>query len=278
VTHAETRAEAIEAQARALDSFVIDGIRHNIPFLASLHQHPRWRSGNISTGFIAEEYPDGFAPLEAKGNDAFIIAAVAAAVDHVLNERKRKISGQLKHGNAVEFDRDRSVLLGKSRLDIHIEPGKDNAGNPTLVVSFDKGPTHVLASDWVPGVAVWQGTVDGEKKAVQVRAIPNGFQLSHRGVTVDARVYTRREAELAALMPEKKAADTSKTLLCPMPGLVKAIYVTVGQEVRAGEPLCMVEAMKMENVLRAEKDVKVKTLKAKEGDSLAVDEVIIEFE
>ena len=124
---------------------------------------------------------------------------------------------------------------------------------------------------------MWRGFVDGEAAAVQVRPILNGFLLAHRGVSVEARVYTRREAELAALMPEKRGADTSKSLLCPMPGLVKAIMVVEGQEVKSGEALCMVEAMKMENVLRAERDVTVKKIAAREGDSLAVDAVIMEF-
>ena len=139
------------------------------------------------------------------------------------------------------------------------------------------GHAHRLESDWVPGEPVWNGLIDGEKIAVQVRPILNGFEIAHAGVTVEARVFTRRESELFALMPEKKIADTSKSLLCPMPGLVKALYVAEGQEVKAGDPLAMVEAMKMENVLRAERDVTVKAMKCKEGDSLAVDAVIMEF-
>jgi propionyl-CoA carboxylase alpha chain len=134
-----------------------------------------------------------------------------------------------------------------------------------------------VVSGWRPGESVWSGTVGSEMIAVQVRTILNGVRLSHGGAETEARVYTRREAELAALMPEKQPADTSRFLLCPMPGLVKSIAVAVGQEVKAGETLAVVEAMKMENVLRAEKDVTVKTLKAKPGDSLAVDAVIMEF-
>ena len=273
VTHGPDRLTAIDAQAVALDSFVIDGIRHNIPFLASLMQHPRWRSGALSTGFIAEEYPNGFAPLVAEGESAHVMAAVAAAVDHLMNERKRQITGQMQTSHVVSFARERSVLLGKQRFDVTLDEGDEG-----LLVRFDaSGHAHELVSDWAPGNPVWHGTVDGEEKAVQVRPILNGYMLAHRGVSIDARVYTRREAELVALMPEKKEADTSKSLLCPMPGLVKAVYVTVGQEVKAGEPLCMVEAMKMENVLRAERDVTVKKVNAKEGDSLAVDAVIMEF-
>jgi len=273
VTHAGDRITAIEAMANALDEFVIDGIRHNIPFLSSLMQHPRWRSGNISTAFIAEEYPEGFKPLKAEGDVALRMAAVAAFVDNLGNDRKRQISGQMKVYKPVVFEDKRSVLLDKTRYDAHVD-----SGDGTLLVRFDDvGIAHRLESDWAPGLPVWVGLIDGEKVAVQVRAILNGYEISHAGVTVEARVFTRREAELFALMPEKKIADTSRFLLCPMPGLVKNIYVKEGQEVKVGDPLAMVEAMKMENVLRAERDVTVKALKAKEGDSLAVDAVIIEF-
>jgi propionyl-CoA carboxylase alpha chain len=274
VTHANDRLTAIEAQGRALDEFYIDGIRHNIPFLSSLMQHPRWKSGQLSTGFIAEEYPEGFSPLKAEGEVAHVLVAVAAHVDHVMNERKRAISGQLQTQRGVTFERARSVMLGKTRFDIEIE-----AGDETLLVRFADaaGHAHHLESDWAPGTKVWRGLVDDDLTAVQVRPILNGFLLSHQGVSIEARVFTRREAELFALMPEKKAADTSKVLLCPMPGLVKQLLVVEGQEVKAGEALCMVEAMKMENVLRAEKDVTVKKVNAKEGDSLAVDAVIMEF-
>ena len=274
VTHANDRLTAIEAQGRALDEFYIDGIRHNIPFLSSLMQHPRWKSGQLSTGFIAEEYPEGFSPLKAEGEVAHVLVAVAAHVDHVMNERKRAISGQLQTQRGVTFERARSVMLGKTRFDIEIE-----AGDETLLVRFADaaGHAHHLESDWAPGTSVWRGLVDDDLTAVQVRPILNGFLLSHQGVSIEARVFTRREAELFALMPEKKAADTSKVLLCPMPGLVKQLLVVEGQEVKAGEALCMVEAMKMENVLRAEKDVTVKKVNAKEGDSLAVDAVIMEF-
>ena len=274
VTHAGDRLTAIEAQARALDDFVIEGIRHNIPFLSSLMQHPRWREARLSTGFIAEEYPDGFAPLVAEGETAHVMAAIAAAADHVMNERKRQISGQMQTQRPVSFERARTVMLGKARFDVTL-----NEGDGALLVRFDDESLHAhhLVSDWAPGQFVWRGTVDDDPVSCQVFPILNGLELAHRGVRVAARVYTRREAELATLMPEKKAADTSKKLLCPMPGLVKAMLVNVGQEVKAGEALCMVEAMKMENVLRAERDVTVSKIHAAEGDSLAVDAVIMEF-
>jgi propionyl-CoA carboxylase alpha chain len=272
VTHAPTRLEAIQAQARALDAFVIDGIRHNIPFLSSLMQHERWQAGRLSTGFIKEEYPDGFSPLRAEGEVAHRIAAVAAAIDHVLNMRKREISGQMRTQRSVTFQEEHTVVLKDQSFDLVMTSGSDD-----FAVAFAGGHVHRLVSDWTPGEPVWQGQIEGLEIAVQVRPIQNGFVLSHAGVTIEAHVYTRREAELIRLMPEKVAADTSRFLLCPMPGLVKAIYVVEGQEMKAGEPLCMVEAMKMENVLLAERDVTVKKINAKEGDSLAVDAVILEF-
>jgi propionyl-CoA carboxylase alpha chain len=146
-----------------------------------------------------------------------------------------------------------------------------------MLLVTDEGRRLAVRSTWIPGQPVWTGTVGGEAVAMQVRPILNGVALSHAGTSAEVRVYTRREAELAALMPERLEADTGKQLLCPMPGLVKAISVTAGQEIKAGEPLCIVEAMKMENVLRAERDGTVAKIHAKEGDSLAVDAVILEF-
>src|SRR5271169_4541724 len=272
VTHASNRLAAIEAQAQALDAFVIDGIRHNIPFLSALMQNERWRDGRLSTAFIAEEYPDGFRPLKPIGETAHRLAAIAAFVDHRLNQRKRAISGQLRAPSHVSFQRDRAAMLGEDRYDLEVvQRGEE------LDIVLAEGRTLRVASSWAPGEPVWAGAVDGKKFCVQVRPILNGFALAHQGVDVEARVYTRREAELVALMPAKKVADASKALLCPMPGLVKAILVGEGQELKAGEALCMVEAMKMENVLRAERDVTVKKILAKEGDSLAVDAVIMEF-
>ena len=271
VTHAPDRLAAIDAQATALDEFVIDGIRHNIPFLSALMQHPRWREGRLSTGFIAEEYPDGFHQLAPRGETERRLAVAAALIDHTLNERKRRISGQLREPEQVRFELKRVVAMGLSRIELEIAPGK-----PVAIV-FADGRKVEVHSDWKPGDPLWRGAIDGAGFAVQARPILNGYALSHAGVSVDARVYTRREAQLAALMIEHKGADASRFLLCPMPGLVKAIAVKVGQEVKAGDQLCIVEAMKMENVLAAERDATVKAILAKEGDSLAVDAVIMEF-
>jgi len=273
VTHATTRSAAIAAQSDALDAFVIDGIRHNVPFLAALMAHPRWQAGRLSTGFIAEEFPGGFHPQTPEGEPGEVLVAVAAAIDHVLGERKRSIAGQLR-GRTVTRESQRAVWLGDREIKLEIK-----RANGVIDVRFHEGKIGArrLVSDWKPGGSIWKGTINDQPVAVQVRAIPNGFALTYRGVEARAYVYTEREAGYARLMPAKKATDTGKQVLCPMPGLVVSIAVKEGQEVKAGETVAVVEAMKMENVLRAEIDGMVKKINAKPGDSLAVDAVILEF-
>ncbi len=273
VTHAPTRLEAIDSQARALDAFAIDGIRHNIPFLSVLMRHPRWRSGALSTGFIAEEFPQGFALPEPEGDIARAMAAVAAAIDNKLNTRRRAISGQMSASQHPRMATHRVIQLGAQRF----EAGAVADGARTAVIFAGEATPIVLDSEWRPGQPVWQGLIDGQPVAMQVRTVVNGVMLAHAGAFARAVIYTAREAELLSLMPEKARADTSKTLLCPMPGLVKAVFVTPGQEVKAGDSLAIVEAMKMENVLRAEKDAVVKTVHAAIGQSLPVDAVMMEF-
>jgi len=277
VTHAPTRAAAIEAQAGALDAFYIDGIQHNMPFLAAMMQHPRWRSGKLSTGFIKEEFPDGFEPRAPEGADLITLAAVAGAIDHLGNARRRDITHQMA-GRSISFAKRRIVKVGDATVKLEAM-GAIPGPYYISILNDDGEPTKTLeiTSEWWPGEPVWHGTVEGADVAVQVRPIANGMLLSYRGMQAPTFVYTEREAELAALMPVKVAADMSKYLLCPMPGLVKAINVTEGQDVKAGDALAVVEAMKMENILKAERDGKVKKISAQAGDSLAVDAVIIEF-
>jgi propionyl-CoA carboxylase alpha chain len=275
VTHGPTREAAIAAQATALDGFYIDGIRHNIPFLAALMQHPRWQAGKLSTSFISEEFPNGFTSPVPDGATARTIAAVAAAIDHAMGERRRRISGQMS-GRPVVRERLRSVWLGG--VEIRLAVAREARGiGVRFIEPAGEGPVGLLASIWQPGDPVWQGTIDGVAVAVQVRPVLNGFQLFHRGIEEKVFVYTASESAAARLMPAKVVADAGKKLLCPMPGLVVAIAVAPGQEVKAGETLAVVEAMKMENVLRAERDGTVKAVYAKKGDTLAVDAVILEF-
>jgi propionyl-CoA carboxylase alpha chain len=276
VTHAPSRAAAIEAQATALDSFYIDGIRHNIPFLSALMHHPRWREGNLSTGFIAEEFPKGFAARTPEGEIARRLAAVAAAIDHVLGERKRQISGQMI-GRPVKRERRRAVWLERNEIALDVTREADDIAVRFIGVDGAPGNRHHLVSLWKPGDPVWQGTIDGHLVAMQVRPIANGFRLAHQGFEVAVNVFTEQEAAAARLMPVKTAVDTGKKLLCPMPGLVVSIAVSEGQEVKAGETLAVVEAMKMQNVLRAERDGTVKKIHAAAGATLAVDALILEF-
>jgi propionyl-CoA carboxylase alpha chain len=272
ITHAPSRKAAIVAQTEALDGFVIDGPRDNIPFLAALMQRRRWQEGKLSTTFLAREFPNGFHPLGATGNTARVLAGVAAAVDHVLGERKRGISGQ-RRGRPVERERRRAVRLGEREIVLDIARKAE-----ALAVRFaGENNLLVLRSGWKAGDPVWSGTVDGKAISVQVRPVLNGFDLCHRGIETRAYVYTEREAAAARLMPTKQAVDSGKALRCPMPGVVVSIAVAEGQEVKAGETLAVVEAMKMENVLRAERDGVVKAIKVKPGESLAVDAVIMEF-
>ena len=277
ITFAPTRAAAIELQAAALDRFAIDGVRHNIPFLSALMQHPRWREGRLSTGFIAEEYPEGFHLPPPEGEGAMLLAAVAAAVDHRLAARKQKISGQLGRSRA-KAETEHVVRLGDR------EYTTETNDEGVTIVRFGDGkqgkrpPVRLpVESTWKPGQVVWCGTVGKRELAVQVRPLANGFRLQWRGTEVDARVMTPREAAYARLMPEKRAADSFQFVRSPMPGLVLSVAVKEGQAVKAGEALAVVEAMKMENVLRADHDGTVKKLHAKPGDSVAVDAVILEF-
>jgi propionyl-CoA carboxylase alpha chain len=260
-THAPTRGDAILAMATALDGFYIEGIQHNVPFLSAIMQNRRWITGTLSTGFIAEEFPEGFQGTELTPELFATLSKVATVLDHIENRRKRKINTQI-NGHIARHANQRIVRLGQEWHDVEIT-----------------AETNYIADQcgWSPGNPVFRGEISGQDVTVQVRRILNGYRLSHHGVTVDAYVFTRREAELVKLMPEKAAADTSKKLLCPMPGLVIAISVGEGQEVKTGEPLAIVEAMKMENILRADRDVIVKKVNAKKGDSLAVDAVIMEF-
>jgi propionyl-CoA carboxylase alpha chain len=273
IAHAADRPAAIKAQAQALDSFFIEGVITNTVFLAAVIASKRFHAGELSTGFIAEEYPHGFAPLALEGEMARRLASVATAADHVMNERRRAISGQMHAANQARPSCERSVMLGKARYDVRL----DDTANGVAVRFEANGHAHLCVSNWTPGNPVWEGTIDGERVAVQLHPILNGYRLAHGGAVAAAHVYTRREADLAALMPEKKAASGSNVLRSPMPALVKSIEVTAGQAVKSGETLCVIEAMKMETVLRAEHDVTVKQINVKPGESVAVDAVIMTF-
>ncbi len=273
VTHGPDRESATKHMSQALDAFHIEGIGHNIPFLAAVMAHPRWISGDISTAFIEQEFPDGFDGLEPDEHDIRTLASVAATMDHLSNTRRREITHQMD-GQFVLFADERVVVLGDKRLPITV-----NRETDVVLVTFEDDDEDVeVISEWIPGHAVWTGTINSQPYAVQVEAILNGYRLVHRGIKADAYVYTMREAELQALMPEKVVPDTSGFLLCPMPGTIISISVSEGQAVKSGEALCVVEAMKMENVLRSERDGVIAKIHPQAGDNLAVDDVILEYE
>jgi propionyl-CoA carboxylase alpha chain len=278
VTHAPKRLQAIEQMGSALDAFAIDGFRHNIPFLAVLMRNERWKEGRLSTKFIAEEFPEGFKPPQPVGEVRDTLVAVAASIDRLSNDRRRAITQQM-HGEAVRFAETRIVELGEEKIRATVKDEADDCMSVTLggKRTGEKERRVELASSWWFGAPVWEGTVNGKRVAVQVRPVLNGVLLTYQGVEAQARVLTARETELMGQMPVKAKPDTSKFLLCPMPGLVVSLAVSEGQEVAAGDALCVVEAMKMENVLKAERDAKVTKIRAKPGDSLNVDAVILEF-
>jgi propionyl-CoA carboxylase alpha subunit len=272
VTHAADRSRAIAEMSGALDRFVIQGVSHNIPFLSAVMNNDRWKSGRLSTGFIDKEFPGGFAGATRDNRLTARLIGVAVSLDFAENERRRKLSGQLG-GQALVHSANRLVKLNGEWHAAKVNPQESG-----LRVIVDGTSTFVVEGCWSPEDLRWTGTIDGQSAGMQVERLGNGFHLSHAGVTLTAQVYSERVAQLAKLIPAKTATDSSKALRCPMPGLVVAVSVTVGQEVKAGEAVAIIEAMKMQNILRAERDGRVKKLLVSPGDSLAVDAVIAEFE
>ncbi|MBS1303145.1 acetyl/propionyl/methylcrotonyl-CoA carboxylase subunit alpha [Loktanella sp. SALINAS62] len=270
-TWAPTRAAAIEEMRLALDSFELEGIGHNLPFLAAVMDHPKFTAGEMTTAFIEEEFPDGFAGVDLPHDALVRIAAATAAMHRIGEIRRTRITGRMNN-HERHVGADWNVTLQGESLD--------------AVIDADKGGAHVtigdrtlrVESDWLPGQPLATLTVDGTPLVLKVAKISGGFRVRHRGADIKVHVRTPRQAELARLMPVKQPADTSKLLLCPMPGLIVNVNVAVGDEVQDGQPLCTVEAMKMENILRAERKGIVSKINASAGDSLAVDDIIMEFE
>ena len=270
-TWAPTRAAAIEDMRVALDSFEVEGIGHNIPFLSAVYDHEKFTSGNMTTAFIEEEFPDGFDGVTLPDADLDRIAAATAAMYRVCEIRRSQISGRMDNHERV-VGTDWVVTLQDRAVSAVIAADKAGA-----TVTVD-GTDYRVESDWTPGQPLANLSVNGSPLVIKVDLISAGFRVRYRGATLPVHVRTPLQAELAALMPEKVAPDTSKLLLCPMPGLIVKVDVAVGDEVQEGQTLCTVEAMKMENILRAEKKGIVSKVNASAGDSLAVDDIILEFE
>ena len=266
ITWGATRDEAADLQVAALDRFEIEGLGHNIDFVSAIMQHPRFRSGDITTGFIAEEYPDGFHGAASTPELVKSLAAIAGFVATAEADRARHVDGQL--GDTLEPPSRWQVKIGDAVHDIEMIDGDMHVDGE----HFD------LSMEYDPGDRLIEAEVCDEELAVKILRTRMGFKLTTRGASHAARVLPGHIAHLADHMIGKIAPDLSKFLICPMPGLLTTLYVGVGDKVEAGQPLAVVEAMKMENILRAEKSGTVKLVNAQAGDSLAVDAVILEME
>ncbi|HMV19007.1 MAG TPA: acetyl-CoA carboxylase biotin carboxylase subunit [Rhodocyclaceae bacterium] len=275
IVHGATRDQAIARMRDALNGFVIRGISSNIPFQAALMQHPRFQSGIFDTGFIAKEYPKGFDASMVPHDDPALLVSVAAYVYRAYTDRSASVSGQLQGHERIVGDHWMVIRLSKDGNEHHPVVARPIDGG--YHVEY-KGESYELKSDWKLGESLFNGTCNGEPFTLQVERNRTRYSLYHWGTRADFMVMSARAAELLALMPEKLPPDLSKFLLSPMPGLLREVAVKVGQDVKAGEKLAVIEAMKMENILKAEQDCKVKSIVAAAGASLAVDEVIIEFE
>ena len=271
IVHGATREQAIERMRAALNGFVIRGISSNIPFQAALMQHPRFQAGNFTTAFIAEEYPKGFNASDVPHDDPALLLSVAGFVHRRYIDRAAKVGGQLP-GHELQVGDEWVVVRNGEQHPVTVIPAE---GGYDVIY---KGETLKIRSGWNLGEPLFSGTVNGEPFTMQVERHKLAYRLFHWGTQANLTVLRARAAEMLALMPEKQAPDMSKFLLSPMPGLLREVAVTVGQDVKAGEKLAVIEAMKMENILKAEQDGKVKKVSAAAGESLAVDQIIIEFE
>ena len=270
-TWAPNRAEAIEQMRIALDRFEVEGIGHNLPFLSAVMDHKKFVSGNITTAFIAEEFSEGFTGVDLNNDKIKQLAACAAAMNRVAEIRRTKVSGRMdNHERRVGDD-------WVVQIDGKVFPVFVSADTAGANVTFEDGTSIRVSGDWQPGKKLANMSANDDKLVIKIGKLTGGFRMRTRGADLRVLVRTPRQAELSKYMREKLLPDTSKLLLCPMPGLIVKIDVEVGQEVQEGQPLCTVEAMKMENILRAERNGIVAKINSNVGDSLAVDDVILEF-
>ena len=270
-TWAPNRAEAIEQMRIALDRFEVEGIGHNLPFLSAVMDHKKFVSGNITTAFIAEEFSEGFTGVDLNYDKIKQLAACAAAMNRVAEIRRTKVSGRMdNHERRVGDD-------WVVQIDGKVFPVFVSADTAGANVTFEDGTSIRVSGDWQPGKKLANMSANNDKLVIKIGKLTGGFRMRTRGADLRVLVRTPRQAELSKYMREKVPPDTSKLLLCPMPGLIVKVDVEVGQEVQEGQPLCTVEAMKMENILRAERKGIVAKINSHVGDSLAVDDVILEF-
>jgi propionyl-CoA carboxylase alpha chain len=261
-----TRDAAIDGMARALEDTHLQGVGHNVPFLAAVMDQPRFRSGHISTSYIKDEFPDGFHGLAPDRRQTDILIACAAAMNEILTELSGDPSART----------DWIVLIGPEAHGVSLSYDDDEA--LTLDLAGEDRALRLSDIDWRPGLAQFRAELDGRPFTAEVARVADGFVIRHRAAKARVRVLTPAIAALYARLPEKQAADTSKLVQSPMPGLVVAIPVAVGQEVKTGETVAIIEAMKMQNILKAERDGVVKAVSARAGDPVAADDVLVEFE
>jgi len=270
-TWAPDRAKAIEQMRIALDRFEVEGIGHNLPFLSAVMDHKKFISGKITTAFIAEEYSEGFSGVDLNDDEIKDLAACAAAMNRVAEIRRTKISGRMDNHERRVGDDWVVQIAGKVFL---VNVLADTAGANVI---FEDETSIRISGDWLPGKKLANMTAGNKNLVIKINKVTGGFRMRTRGADLKVLVRTPRQAELSKHMQEKLPPDTSKMLLCPMPGLLVKIDVEIGQEVQEGQPLCTVEAMKMENILRAERKGVVAKINSSVGDSLAVDDIILEF-
>lgn len=266
---APTRLAAIDGMGRALEDFHIEGLGQNIPFLAAVMDQERFRSGKISTNYIKDEFPDGFAGTAPTSEQLDILTAVGAAMQRVYAARARNYANGLVGAPRAEW----VVAVGHTKRRVRVS----GEGDVTVEMLDEARALSLTDIDWRPGKPVFKAALDGKAFTVQVAPAAEGFDIRHRAAKARVLVLTPRSADLHDKLPEKQAADTSKLVLSPMPGLVVSMDVTTGQQVREGEIVCVLEAMKMQNIIRAERDGVVKAVNAKGGDPVAADEVLVEF-
>ena len=271
-TWGHDRDQAITTMQDALDEYVIRGVRHNITFLAALISHPKFLRGDISTHFIAEEFPEGFKDTDVPLDDPALPIVVAGIVHRLYMDRAARISGQLS-GHERRVQDSWVVVIGEDYHQITVKPFQSDC---CYRVDYN-GHHYGVRTDWLFCQKLFHGSINGNRFCFQVTRNGIGYNLVHRGRLTEAKVLTPMAAELYRLMPRKAAADLSRFLLAPMPGLLVKLAVEEGQEVKAGDELAVIEAMKMENVLRAPMDGVIARTVASQGDSLSVDQVILEF-
>ena len=272
ITYGKTRDDAVEVHEMALDRLHIEGIQDNAPFLQAVLGQERFRSGEITTGYIAEEFPDGFSGVEADENSTKLIVAAAAYIHGTFKSRAANISGRMDHVQPLR--EDWTVIVDRTPIPVSLKMTQGEA-EITLMAFKEKVSFNTT---WKPGQALMQGLIDDEPFALRFSDETEGYVFRYRGIKSNVLVATPRTAELYGLIPEKEAPDMSKLIVSPMPGLVVSMDVEVGQDVKSGEAVCIVEAMKMQNIIRAESDGTVKAVNAAGGDSVAADEILVEFE